>query len=164
MKPFRRIASLIGLVLLAFALLGVGMSAVNAQSSGVVSVYPINRDIGAAITMTAQGAATVTSSDLSAAAANRVVCVYNQTAHGGSPSSTFTIQGKDAASGAYYALLTSAAITADTTPTPLHVGPGLTTTANVSAGLVLPKTWRISLTVGGTGTPTVTGTIGCNLN
>lgn len=166
LSKFFRTRVLFAAVLFA-ALIGVGIVAqppsANAQVSGVLSVYPINRDIGAVLTMTAQGAATVTSSDLSGAAANRVVCVYNQTAHGGTPSSTFSIQNKDAASGAYYTVLTSAAITADSTPTPLHVGAGVVTTANVGAGVVLARTWRISLTVGGSATPTVTGTIGCNV-
>lgn len=80
---------------------------------------------------------------------------------GTSPSLTALIEGYDVASGKYYTLLTSAALTATGT-TVLTVYPGVTATANVSAAQALPKTWRVRYTIGGTA-PAVTATIGANL-
>ena len=67
-----------------------------------------------------------------------------------------TIQGKDAASGKYYNLLASTAITTIST-NQLALYPGMTATANVSSSQALPKVWRISYTIV---TGPVTGTIG----
>lgn len=129
-------------------------------------------DLGPLITLTSQGAATVNSPDQTititgqgtnaAGVSPGVVCVLNQASHTGSPSSTFSIQGKDAASGKYYTILTSAATTSDNMPNAIAVGRGVATVANVSAGFPLPPTWRVSVTVGGTSTPVITGTLGCN--
>lgn len=136
----------------------------QAQSSGQLQVVgPLTRDLGAIRTFTAQGAATVTSSDQNGFNVSRVTCVFNQASHTGSPSTTFSIQNKDAASGGYVTLITSAAITADTTPGAIHAGAGVATTANIGAGVPIAKTWRVSATVGGSATPVVTGTIGCSV-
>ena len=54
----------------------------------------------------------------------------------------FTIQGRDPASGDFYTILASAAITGTGT-TILRVFPGSTVTANVSANDTLPKRCRI---------------------
>jgi hypothetical protein len=128
---------------------------------------PYNQDLGALITNSARGAGTVTSSQQDNLAFNGVVCTYAQSAHGGTSSTTFAIQAFDAATNSYFTLVTSGAITADATPTPIAVYPGMQT-ASLPAGMVaigahLPRKWRLSQTVGGTGTPTVTGQIGCNL-
>lgn len=77
---------------------------------------------------------------------------------GTTPSLVVTIQGKDVASGVYYTLLQSAALTA-TGFTLLTVNPGGLTTANVASPQVLPRTFRILYTIAGT-TPSVTATIG----
>lgn len=63
----------------------------------------------------------------------------------GTGSVTLTIQGKDAASGKYYTLLAGAAVTTNST-NPYWVCPGAATTANVSAALPLPRTWRVITT------------------
>jgi len=63
------------------------------------------------------------------------------------PSVVFTIQGKDAASGKYYTILASAAITGTGT-TVLRVYPGLAAAANTVANDVLPDTWRVIATHG----------------
>lgn len=65
----------------------------------------------------------------------------------GTGSITATIQGKDQASGQYYTILASAAITTNVA-TLLSVYPGLTAVANVSANDVLPRTYRILVTAG----------------
>lgn len=80
---------------------------------------------------------------------------------GTTPTLTVVLQGKDPASGAYYTLLTSAAISAAGF-TQLTLYPGLVAAANVAANSVLPRTWRISYTIGGT-TPSVTATIGASV-
>lgn len=69
--------------------------------------------------------------------------VIDVTAVGAAPSVVFTIQGKDPASGKYYDLLASAAITATGT-TVLTIFPDATVTANVSANDVLPRYWRVT--------------------
>lgn len=135
----------------------------QAQQAGAInSVTPMTRELGVLKTLTAQTAATLTTADQTGFNVSRLVCVFNMSAHTGTPSTTFTIQNKDAASGLYYTVLTSGAIVADATPTPLSVGAGITTTANVSAGLPLARVWRVSITVAGT-SPVVTGTLGCSV-
>lgn len=135
---------------------------VLAQAGGTVNaVAPLTRDLGALVKLSAQGTGTVNSSDQTGFNITRIICVFNQASHTGTPSSTFAIQNKDAASGAYYTLVTSAAITTDTTPTYLAVG-DVATAANVALSVPVARTWRVTTTVGGT-TPTVTGTIGCSV-
>ena len=86
----------------------------------------------------------------------------NITALGGTtPTATVTIQGKDAASGVYYTLLQSAALSAAGF-TLLTVYPGVAAAANVAASQVLPATWRVLVALGGTA-PTVSATVGASL-
>lgn len=121
-----------------------------------------NRDTAALVSLAAQGAGTVNSADQVNYNARGVNCVFNQSAHTGSPSSTFAIQVKDAASGGYVTVVTSGAITADATPTMLTMSAGTPNVANVSDGRPLSRTWRVTTTVAGT-SPVVTATIGCSL-
>lgn len=87
----------------------------------------------------------------------------NLTASAGtSPTLTVTIQGKDPTSSGYYTILASAALSAFALTT-LTVYPGITATANVSASDVLPATWRVAYTIGGSGGPTITATISAQL-
>ena len=148
--------------LLATALL-VASSAFAQPTSATQSITPLTRDLGALKTLTAQGAATVNSADQNGYNVSRVVCVLNQASHTGTPSTTFKLQNKDAASGAYYDLITSAATTADATPNFISAGAGVATTANVGAGVPLAKTWRVSVIVAGSATPVITGTVGCSV-
>jgi hypothetical protein len=88
--------------------------------------------------------------------------VVNITAISGTtPTLTVTLQGKDPASGAYYTILASAALSATGT-TVLTVYPALPATANQSANDVLPPTFRIITAIGGTA-PAVTATVGASL-
>jgi hypothetical protein len=80
---------------------------------------------------------------------------------GTTPTLTVTLQGKDLASGVYYTVLASAALSA-TGFTLLSVYPGLVAAANLTVNSPLPKTWRISSVIGGT-TPAVTATIGASV-
>lgn len=114
------------------------------------------------LTLTAQGVA-VQSSDLINAGGAALNLGINVTAlTGTTPTLTVTVQGKDFASGTYYNILSSVAISA-TGFTLLQVGAGLTATANSIANANLPRTWRVSCAIGGTGGPTVTATIGASL-
>lgn len=80
---------------------------------------------------------------------------------GTSPTLTVTVQGKDAASGAYYPILVSAVLAA-VAFTQITVYPGALTSANVSTPQPLPRIWRILYAIGGT-TPAVTATIGASV-
>lgn len=80
---------------------------------------------------------------------------------GTTPTATFTVQGKDALSGKYYTILASAALNAVAT-TVLRIGPGLTAAANTVANDVMPRAFRVIVTVAGT-TPSVTATVGISL-
>jgi hypothetical protein len=80
---------------------------------------------------------------------------------GTSPSITVVVEGLDEASGQYYTLLSSAALSVAGF-TPLTVYPGIAAAANSAASQVLPKSWRVRYTIAGT-TPAVTATIGASL-
>jgi len=82
-------------------------------------------------------------------------------ATGTSPTFQVTIQGKDPASGTYYTLLQSAELTTAGF-TLLTVYPGAPATANISANAPLPRTWRISIVIGGT-SPSFSASIGASL-
>jgi hypothetical protein len=73
---------------------------------------------------------------------------------------TVTIQGKDLATGQYYNLLASSAISG-TGNTVLTVYPGCIASANSVANLPLPRTWRIVASVSNGGN--ITGKIGASV-
>lgn len=148
-------------------LLGVGVAFAQVPS---LPGPPYNVDLGASaatIKNTAQGAATVNSATQTNLAYSGVLCTYNQTAHAGTPSTAVSIQFLDSAS-ATWQTMTTITVTADATPTSVAVGPSFPATGSLFTGYVglsihLPRFWRVQEVVGGTGTPTVTGTIGCNV-
>ena len=86
-------------------------------------------------------------------AAVGLILVIDCTAVTATPGVTFTIQGKDPASGKYYTILASAAITGAGT-TVLRVHPELTAAANTIAKDILPRTWRVAVTVADTDSAT----------
>lgn len=129
---------------------------------------PYNNNLGALVTNTLAQAGTVYSAQQTNLAGNGVVCTFDQTAHSGTPQTTFFIQQYDAASASYFTLVTSGTITADNTPTAIEVYPGVQTATlpspMVAVGLKLPRTYRVGQTiVNGGGGAATTGTIGCNL-
>lgn len=101
------------------------------------------------LTVLASAARTTTtnSSDLSNFNCRGAHIVIDATALAATPSVVFTVQGKDAVSGKYFTVLTSAAIVATGTTT-LTVYPGITAAANVAVAMVLPRTWRVVATAG----------------
>lgn len=114
------------------------------------------------IAMSAQGAATVTSPDISNCMGRGLILVLDLTTTT-TATVTITIQGKDLASGKYYTLLAGAAKTANGT-TIMTIYPGAAVTANVSANEPLPRTWNVSITIANnSGTAAVTGTAGASV-
>lgn len=89
--------------------------------------------------------ASVNSADIVNYNAKGLHLVIDVTAIAATPSITVTIQGRDALSGQYYTILTSAAIVAVGT-TVLRVYPALVAAANLIANDILPRTWRVSVT------------------
>lgn len=152
----------IAVILLSVVALAASAFAVAQPSGSFQALTPITRDLGALTTLTAGTAATTNSADQNGYNVSRVICVFRQSTYQNSPSTTFKIQNKDAASGQYYDLVTSAAVTTSTSASAIAAGAGVATASNVSIGLPIAKTWRTSVTVGGT-TPVVTGTIGCSV-
>lgn len=151
------------LAVAAFAVAAFASAPSFAQPAGSIQAQtPLTRETPASIlTLTAAGAGTTNSADQSGYNASRVSCVFRQSASGGTPSTTFAIQGKDSVSGQYYTILTSAAITGNSV-NPIYVGAGLATTANVSAAVPISRFWRVTATVAGT-SPVVTATVGCSI-
>jgi hypothetical protein len=90
-------------------------------------------------------AATNNSEDLCNDYFRGVEVVIDMTAVPGVDTVTFTIQGKDPASGKYFTILATAALSAQAT-TVLRVYPGLTAAANATANDVLPRAWRVLAT------------------
>lgn len=139
-----------------------------AQAAGTIqSQNPMTRDVGVGttgkilnVTTLATGTSAV-SADQSGFNVSRIICIFNQSTHASSPSTTISIHNKDAATGTYYTLLTSAAITADNAPTGIAAGAGLLSQTNLAVGMPLARTWRIILNVTGTGS--TTGTVGCSV-
>jgi hypothetical protein len=88
--------------------------------------------------------ATQTGSDQTNFNAHGIIVVLDMTVVG-TGSVTLEIDGKDPVSGKYFALLTGAAVTTNSTNV-YTVYPGNTVTTNVSASTVLPRTWRVKVT------------------
>lgn len=146
---------------LCFALFSIA-APVSAQPSAAVQAQtPMTRDLGAIQTFNAATAGTYDSADQSGFNVSRVTCVLNQSAEVGSMSTVFKIQNKDAASGQYYDLITSAATTANNTPNAITAGAGITTETNIAKNLPLARTWRTTATL--VGTTSMSGTIGCTV-
>lgn len=89
--------------------------------------------------------ATISSSDVSNGRRNGIHIILDVTAITGAPSITLKIEGKDAASGKYYTILESAAITGVSTNI-YKVFPAATAAANSVVNDVIPKTWRVTVT------------------
>lgn len=96
--------------------------------------------VGVAATATQNG------SDQTNGYGKGVKVVINTTAFGTS-SNVVSIQGKDPSSGAYYTILSTAAITGNSVLV-LSVYPGITAATNVSVSDVIPRIWRVIVTSG----------------
>ena len=125
-----------------------------------VAVVNGNIDTGPLLTFTAAGASTVHSADQTNFLGTGLNCVVDITV-ATSTSLVLTIQGKDTASGKYYAILTSAALSSVAT-TLLSVFPGLTVAANTVVSAILPKTWRVTAAITGASSA-LTGTVSASV-
>lgn len=141
---------------------GGNLRAQEVGTPGPFAPIPAVTDLGAVLTFAAQGAATISTGDLTDALNKGIYCVFNQTTHTGSPGSTLSVQAKDTASNSYVTLLTATQASADTTPQAIYIYPGAAVTSGVSANASLTNTFRVQLVVAGT-TPSISGTVGCNL-
>lgn len=108
------------------------------------------------LTSAARTAATVNTVDQLNVSGKGAVVVIDVTTFT-SGTYTFTVQGRDPASGKYYTILTSAAIGSVSTVV-LRVYPGLTAAANLVASDVLPTAWRVS--AAGATTPNMVFSVG----
>lgn len=120
-------------------------------------------DLGALQTFTAQTAVATTTVDQFNTWEKGISCTFNQSAHTGTPSTVFTVQQKDTASGQYTTVLTSTAVTtSDNSPSTVTMFPAAPVTSTTSANGQLLANWRVSTVIGGS-SPVVTGTLGCVL-
>lgn len=107
--------------------------------------------------------ADTTGNDMDNASCRSAVVVIDITAidGSGSPSMTFTVEGKDPISGKYYTILASAAKTSTGT-TVLRIDPNIAASANLIAQDVMPKVWRVKMVKANTLT-NGTATVGVSL-
>lgn len=121
-----------------------------------------NMDTTTAILNVSSQTANVNSSDQTNYNGRGVQLGINITAlTGTTPTVTVSIQGKDVVSGQYYTLGTSAALNA-TGFTVLTLYPGVNPSNNVAFSQVLPRTWRVAVTLGGT-SPSTNMTVGASI-
>ena len=128
-------------------------------SVGTPAAFATNGD-SSLLTFTAAAAGTVNSADQINNVGRGVQLGVNFTVNT-TCSEVVTIQGKDVASGQYYTLLASAAITTAVFNNYL-VYPAAASTANVSANLPLPRTWRVQAVLTGASCA-ATGTVGASV-
>lgn len=128
------------------------------QTPSATSGSPVGHSELSLAKLAATAVSDVTTNTTNANARGVMVVIDITAITGTTPTLTVVVQGFDPLSGKYFTLLASAALNAVAT-TLLTIYPGAAATANVSANLPLPKTWRISWTIAGT-TPAVTATIG----
>lgn len=119
-------------------------------------------DTAALITLSAAGAGTTNSADQTNYSARGVKVGINISASSGTISVVVNIQGKDAASGTYYTIASTAALVG-TGFVSLTVYPGITAAANSAVADVLPRTWRVQVVSGAGVTPSVTATVGASI-
>jgi hypothetical protein len=127
--------------------------------SAAFQAFGQNQDTPALITLSAQGAGVVTSSDQVNAGYQGLIAGISLTTVN-SASVAVHIQGKDVASGDYYDLFVAGPFTT-TGFTPLTVYPGILSTSGTYPS-PLPATWRYQVIVTGA-SAIVSGTLGASL-
>lgn len=116
--------------------------------------------LSAVVFPSASRTTTQTSADLVNAGGSDALHVILDVTVPGTGSVTLSINGKDPASGKYYALLTGAAVTTTTTNV-YRVGLGITVAANSAANDMVPQTMQIVVTANNANP--VTYSVGYNL-
>lgn len=119
-----------------------------------------NMDTAALIALAAAGASTVNSPDQTNYNGRGINVVINLTIVT-TATVTINLQIKDAASGVYFTVLSSAGLVSAGS-TLLSVYPGITTSANSSVSAVLSRTWRVQAVIVGA-SAAVTGTVGASV-
>lgn len=144
--------------LLASAFLLAMLAPALAQSAGTIPNAPL-----ITLTATANNATPVRSATYTNLQSG-LACSFLQTAHTSSPSTTMTVDQYDPGTGGYIILGTTTAVT--TTDNAMQVievypitAPGSPPTGMVAVGLHSPAQFRVSVTVGGTGS--TTAKVGC---
>lgn len=131
-------------------------------AAGVAATTPLNTE--ATVFASAARIITTNSADQTNLHARGVKLFLNVSAVSGtSPTLDVKLQAKDGISGVYYdiagaEMTQKIAVTKDD----LVIYPGATATANRSVSSILPKTWRVVATIGGTDTPTFTFSLGAS--
>ncbi len=98
--------------------------------------------------LAAQNVAQITADSSSLTGNTATASVITTTQGSAATSLTLSVTGTDPASGASVTLLTGAAVTSISTNS-YRIYPGLTAVANATASDVLPKTWKVTVTHGG---------------
>lgn len=119
-----------------------------------------NFDTGVLLTLAAQGPGTVTSATVRNYDGSALMCVVVTSAVSGSDSTVYTINGFDVASGTFYPILTSAAVTATGTVV-LRVG-AYTAVTNLTANSPAPASFNLVAVESGASS-TATATVGCTV-
>jgi hypothetical protein len=168
MRSYARFMSISSTCALAAVVLGAALLSAPAAMAQAKAPGPFNLQVQPSpiFNDAAKVAGTYNSQQFQNTQWKGVVCSYNMTGSGGSPSVTFKIQGFDAATAAYYDLQTSGAITNGTNPVSVMVSPGGVATGAptgmTASALHLPALWRVQEIVAGSNTPTTTGKLGCS--
>jgi hypothetical protein len=121
-----------------------------------------NTNSAAIISLAAAGAGTFDSADQANYFGRGAQVGINISAKTGTISVQVAVQGRDPASGTYYQLCQSAALTG-TGFTLLTVFPGTTPAANSVCNVPLPATWRVEVVSGTGATPAVTMTVSASV-
>lgn len=111
--------------------------------SNLLAVEPGNVD-NIVVLASAARTTTQTQADQTNSGGRGIIVVLDVTVIG-TGNITLEIDGKDPVSGKYYAILTGAAVSSNSTNI-YRVYPGLTAAANATANDVLPRTWRVKVT------------------
>lgn len=166
LKTTRKILA-VGLTAAALLAGAVGLMPTARAQTPSLPPPPYNVDLGSLITNSLRTAGTVTSAVQQNLANRGVVCGMVQSAVSGSPSTTFSIQSYDAANLSWQTLATSSTFTTSTSNYySIWLQPGLIAadvpSNGVGKSLHLPRAWRISQTIAGTGGPAISGKVDCN--
>jgi hypothetical protein len=146
-----------------FGLVVAGLVALHATPVPAQSSGYYNQDTTTPlITLTAAGAGTTNSADQFNGFGKGLQLGVNISAKSGTISLVVNVQGKDASSGVYYNLCSTAALTG-TGFTQMTVYPGTTAATNTDCNVPLPATWRVQAVNGTGSTPSVTATIGASI-
>lgn len=133
------------------------------NSPAAAGHWAINNDYGTIVSMAGMTNGTITSGLIPNYDGKGLDCYYSQTSIGGSPSTQFSIQEYDAASGTYETLLKSVAVTSNAVAHNV-IYPGMQTTTLPSNFAVLgfhaPTQFALSISNNVAAT-SITGVIGC---